>query len=1242
MTGPVQQVPIPQGTPAFDPTQAGQQAFFNASIAANPQSPQPSPTFDPTQAGGQLYGQFAQASAPLSQTAAPINTNPFLQQQVEKNEEQAKLEQEHGKFATFATQAARGALNALLLAPAGLAVGLQGAGKITGWEGLEHFGKDFGEASNGREALATLFSGSGISALAGNPEKAIDSYESARKDVEAQAEAWPLLSTVSRVAGGAAFSFGVAGFASAGSAAAEAATSGAKGLAESAIEGGAEVAEEKAAELTLGQTLARTAIAGSLEGAEGGAQSAYETSRPYRDVVGSSIMGGLLGASTAMVAGGLAWKLEHSEPTEALRDYARQRVFKAIGGIQSDIKKVGGIEDANRIAEDIAHATLSDGESVIPKSVIKAASTSPEEIRERIAQGAEEYGEKLGDMQKQVAVYLDSHARESLPQAAYIRDKLTELAEPLENSSQLRSQGAQVRGLIDDLDKATRDDGTIGLSDLIRIKRQNYKAIAPTGDAPPAAKEALDRAGGILSGYINDIADAGAAKMGAAEAGAYKELNRVTRSFIQADMVANRGAMRQFGNRAVSLTDTMTGVAAFGADLAGGGGLASAAQGLGAALAHKVARERGSQIMAALAEKLADVPAKFSRLLNKSAGLVDKTGEIGIGSEAELLGASAEEANAADRIGIVGGTIGGSILRDLGWHENRDSRIVSVRDAGGREAQSVIAELGRTKEQVNREIEAAGDNPMQRQAAQINAQNRLATALAMKAGPYNANDWQSDSPKPLQKVLYRSELLNSTSKDIATAAASVAQTKPIATDLTLHPERLRKLTKDADGPLAIGGVQLALQQALDQTNSPIVHGLAMRTLSAIHSTDAPETMLAGHTFLQELARISQSADPQTNADILIAAKAVQRSLGDSAFGAAGKAYAALTMPADDKSKQLLNPAIVREALRNITQPGQLQTVLTALHQNLDAAHKSATALSSVKTSADTKELTKIVNKAEQALLLDGGPAGRVFDFFKPESGMLTVRNAPQTAVLDTVKPQIQKLLPALGKEQLDRYDGAPRFKSKELPKTQGDLQALYRENMQNLAEATQAPPRNTPQLPKSITPEAATAITTEAQQRLQQLYVDMPKAAPDIRGNTLRGLSSQDLRRANAMYEATVAPMSIFDDFKSGNVDYDKVRYVWKQYPGLQQAAQAGLLDTIHTQLSESERAGLPDTTLTQLDFLLGFGGKLQSSVDPSFASRMTALGAQEQQTPRPQGPLELPASKPTFTERLAQARGRT
>jgi len=152
--------------------------------------------------------------------------------------------------------------------------------------------------------------------------------------------------------------------------------------------------------------------------------------------------------------------------------------------------------------------------------------------------------------------------------------------------------------------------------------------------------------------------------------------------------------------------------------------------------------------------------------------------------------------------------------------------------------------------------------------------------------------------------------------------------------------------------------------------------------------------------------------------------------------------------------------------------------------------------------------------------------------------------------------------------------------------------------------------------------------------------MDMPKPAKTFRGPAFEVLSSNDLRVANAMWEATMAPMSVFDDFESGNVDYDKVQYAWKQYPGLKMASQAGLMDILHSQLDDDGRASVPESMLTQLDYLFDMKGTLQESLDAGFAQRMSQAAAQEakkgQQKPPPGGMLAMNTAEPTFTERIS------
>ncbi len=418
------------------------------------------------------------------------------------------------------------------------------------------------------------------------------------------------------------------------------------------------------------------------------------------------------------------------------------------------------------------------------------------------------------------------------------------------------------------------------------------------------------------------------------------------------------------------------------------------------------------------------------------------------------------------------------------------------------------------------------------------------------------------------------------------------------------------------------------------------------------STDTADAMLMGHEFAAQLSSLAAGArDVATQSFIGRAVAQIREQLSAPEFGKAGALYGKLTAQPDPNAQQLTDPNAIREALKSAD--GQVGTpeALRQLTDSILAAHDAKKQFGGGGTDKGiSRHLSELADKfkaAQDAVTLDGGPAGRVFDFFtdKPGADARGLKGAPETIVLNALRPQMERLLPVLGKEN-DRYTGDPEKPSHPEPaKSTGELQSLYRERMDNLAQTVNSPDpdaiaESLKGLP-NIPPDVATAVATDAHQRMAQLLADMPKPNASIRGKAFETLSSSDLRKANAMWEATTKPMSVFADFHSGTIDYDKAQYAWKQYPGLQQAAQAGLMDALHAHLSEDERAAIPDSTLTQLDYLLGFNGALQTSVDRGFSSRMTAIGQQQQeQSKSPQGnQLELESSKPTFTERLAQAR---
>lgn len=1210
----------------------------------------PAPGVDIGQLNSSRFSQLAPQVAPGTPPIGQIAPDPYIGQFNEANEEQRRFEEEHGQFATAATQAARGALDFVFsLGATPLAVGSEATGYLTGSKWLQDFGRGLGEAATGTSAMATLFGSPVVEATKSvfgaenDPEKARSSYEQTIRDVHEQQEAWPMLSTVSHFAGAVGASLGLGSLAGAGA----------------AVEGGA-----AAAAPSFGATLARGAALGAWEGGGAGGQAAYDEGRPLRDVIGSTLMGGLLGGATAAGFQGAAHYFESGAFSEKLENFALDRTYKAVGAIGSDTRKLGGVEEARRLAKDVSEHVLDDGETIFPSSILKAGTMPLEDIAERISTARNELGEKLGSIRATVGEFIDKDAPALRPSVASIESKIrVDVLNELESSAITGNKAGAILDVVKDLRNAANEDGTLSLSALRRVQERLKSVVYPKNPGgglsalvSPAREEqqVVER---ILEDEMTKAVDRGARQMakageeGAEVASEYTKTKRLAQSFIQADQISKMAAARRLGNRGASLTDTIAGTAAFAGDIASGGGIGAAVKGLGMTALHRYARLHGSAFMAALANKLGGHAEEIGETLAK---VFDQLGEANIGAEGEAVAADAHAAAEAEERGLVGGTAGGNLLTWL-WPKG-DHQIVSVDAAGGREAQSVIATLERARQSVNEAVEAAGPNPNQRQAAQAVAMQTVSAQLAAKAGPFNPTTWAEKPPTPLQKVLHRPEILNQVSTDLAQDAAHAAALKP-SPDFDLLYDRVKKMTKDADGPTAIGGVQQTVREiARNAPPTPTgdqIRLVARMTLQHLSDSDVPSAMTTGHQLARQLSVMSDGASDQITKDYVARqVTELQQTLSDPSFGKAGEAYGKLTANPNPEFQQLLDPAVLRESLKNAQARGVLPAALKELATNILDAHDARKQLGGGSPDRSVASTLKHVEdkfiKAEDAVTLDGGPAGRVLDFFsgKPGADARGLKGSPEMLVLNAVRPQMEKLLPVLGK-QSDRYTGASPEKPSlpSLPHSTGELQALYSDRMQTLAAAvTGADTSSAQQAMKgmpNVPPAVQAAVMTDAQQRMARLLQDMPKPTKSIRGPAFQTLSSDDLRKANAMWEATTKPMSVFSDFHAGTVDYDKARYTWTQYPGLQQASQAGLMDVLHAHLNDDERADIPDSMLTQLDYLLGFGGTLQISVDRGFSQRMTAIAAAEsQKKPQQNGPLELETSKPTFTERLAGAKG--
>lgn len=567
---------------------------------------------------------------------------------------------------------------------------------------------------------------------------------------------------------------------------------------------------------------------------------------------------------------------------------------------------------------------------------------------------------------------------------------------------------------------------------------------------------------------------------------------------------------------------------------------------------------------------------------------------------------------------------------------------VPLRAAGGPEMQEVLSMLAKTKQFASEMAESAGANPVARQEAEELARNVASKQIEKAAGQFSVENWFTREPTALQKVFYRGQLLDKISEDVASTAARTTALHPSIPE-TLDVSRLSRITRDAT-PESIGMLQSTMQQiasSTPRTPSGEMAGVAAR--QAINDLDRANPAMAmakGNAtanYLDELARSAQ--DEGTQQFAATAAKSVREALASDAFGEAGKAYQAI-LNAPDLGK-MSDAVSVREALRGLQEPGALSSSLRNAQNKVSAAYD---ALSKLTGEAAPKGLAKgfeasqaMLEAAEKAVTIDGKPMRAVLDAAQRPMSAATGKTISETTVSDAVDGELDHLTPVLrdaatgGSPRLYRpMSGAAAAAA--LPLTVEEEREQYDKRLKQLTGASTNPAGAEGQHPM---------IAAEAGNKISQLLTDIPKPPSGPLGSEgPQAMSADDLRLANAMWEATMEPGSVIRDLASGYVDPDKAAYAWKQYPGYQRAAQAGILDVLSHDLTQEERNMLPENLLTQLDATFGFGGRLQETSDPFFAARMSEMyrtPPEKRAPPQPNGVLKLPGSDPTFTERIAE-----
>lgn len=610
---------------------------------------------------------------------------------------------------------------------------------------------------------------------------------------------------------------------------------------------------------------------------------------------------------------------------------------------------------------------------------------------------------------------------------------------------------------------------------------------------------------------------------------------------------------------------------------------------------------------------------------------------------------------------------------------------LTVDQVGGKEAHGVVQELIKAKDFIKKAIADAGENPVARVAAERSARERIADTIARKAGDFDASKWATEAPGGLQKFVFRSQILDRVSDDFAAAATEATQLAP-KLDFDVPAPKIGKLLRDVDGPAAIGSLQQRVASSFD-TSPPGAVGMVLnRAAQELSEADLPTSFGIGHAAVRQLAEIAEvSTDDLTKQAAARVAADLSDTLGSETFGQAGQLYRAMRAQPLPEFDELASGTKLRELLRSAEGRGVLERRVTEQIQQTEAAWAARAKLTGERMPPETrqalKQFQKLASRAEEATTLDSGPVGRVINYAKGEiegaidAGLLTnalsgvaesgiggvLANSAVSAgvgglvggvpgmvlgymVSSAVRPRVTRAVATVVSKTEKAFEVAKHVAPRATAgKSQQELQTERVKKLEQImARAQNGELSGRLSSVAAVPPSLAMAADQDMQRKLENLQRDLPKPTPNIRGKSYETLSASDVRLWNAMFEATFEPFSVFDDFQGGDLDYSKLDYVWKQNPGLQQAVQAGILDSLMAQMSDDERAGIPDGMLTQLDYLGGFAGGLQESVGHEFSSAMDAIGQQAaqqaQQAAATKPPMQTPKMQKTFTQRIAGA----
>lgn len=346
--------------------------------------------------------------------------------------------------------------------------------------------------------------------------------------------------------------------------------------------------------------------AGQLVGEEALGETEFTAEAVMAHIGAGAVLGGAIGGSLGVLGGVAGAAGSAAAPTarrvlgrltskSTLRKLADESVIKAVG-TSSDIAKLSD-EKVSQIGSDLLGYKMKDGRNVF------RFGAKAEETLDRLRTSTKEVTTDLEGLRKRA----NAHVRQQpdlLPNTGAMLDRVRlEVLEPLRQSGvpSVQAKANKVFRELAPIQKAWESGLRPDLAALTKFRKGLDSIIWPKKPkgagltVAPAHAEQLMQVRGIIEETIEKHTDDALRSLDPALAGRYARTRQLAESLIKARDMSEKAARATLKNRSISLTDHLAGLGA----LATGNVLLAG----GAAVANKLARERGRAAVAVLADK---------------------------------------------------------------------------------------------------------------------------------------------------------------------------------------------------------------------------------------------------------------------------------------------------------------------------------------------------------------------------------------------------------------------------------------------------------------------------------------------------------------------------------------------------------------------------------------------------------------------------------------------------------------